>query len=178
MGNYWRYAFHCGSQTRSSFWVKPLRVIAALHKVFQCYSFTMPTSAIAILTYAHYSKSFKNFRSCRGWTRTSGNGCGSPCSTIVWATRPYKLFSSWWDSRTAAFGMRILHRQGTQFDQACYIGPWSALWWLAIPNGGPGLNRTGAHGASIRCSTDWATEPRRGPNLTRTGDIEINSLSF
>nr|DAG39327.1 MAG TPA: hypothetical protein [Caudoviricetes sp.] len=24
MGNYWRYAFHCGSQTRSSFWVKPL----------------------------------------------------------------------------------------------------------------------------------------------------------
>ena len=40
MGNYWRYAFHCGSQTRSSFWVKPLRVIAALHKVFQCYSFT------------------------------------------------------------------------------------------------------------------------------------------
>ena len=31
---------HCGSQTRSSFWVKPLRVIAALHKVFQCYSFT------------------------------------------------------------------------------------------------------------------------------------------
>ena len=38
--HYWRYAFHCGSQTRSSFWVKPLRVIAALHKVFQCYSFT------------------------------------------------------------------------------------------------------------------------------------------
>ena len=31
---------HCGSQTRSSFWVKLLRVIAALHKVFQCYSFT------------------------------------------------------------------------------------------------------------------------------------------
>ena len=31
---------HCGSQTRSSFWVKPLRVIAALYKVFQCYSFT------------------------------------------------------------------------------------------------------------------------------------------
>lgn len=44
--------------------------------------------------------------------------------------------------------------------------------------GGSGLNWTGAHGASIRCSTDWATEPRRGPNLTRTGDIEINSLSF
>ena len=31
---------HCGSQTQSSFWVKPLWVIAALHKVFQCYSFT------------------------------------------------------------------------------------------------------------------------------------------
>lgn len=34
---------HCGSQTRSSFWVKPLWVIAALHKVFRCYPFTMPT---------------------------------------------------------------------------------------------------------------------------------------
>lgn len=31
---------HCGFQTQSSFWVKPLWVIAALHKVFQCYSFT------------------------------------------------------------------------------------------------------------------------------------------
>lgn len=31
----------------------------------------MPTSAIAILTYAHYSKPFKHFRTCYGWNWTS-----------------------------------------------------------------------------------------------------------
>nr|DAG49455.1 MAG TPA: hypothetical protein [Caudoviricetes sp.] len=47
---------HSGSQTRSSFWVKPLRVIAALHKVFQCYSFTMPTSFQDANDNAHFQR--------------------------------------------------------------------------------------------------------------------------
>lgn len=112
MGNYWRYAFHCGSQTRSSFWVKPLRVIAALHKVFQCYSFT---------SYC--------FRAGEAHAQLR-SGCGS---YIVRARSLTKLATS-------------------APDQECD--------YLAIPNGGSGLNWTGAHGASIRCSTNWATEPQ------------------
>ncbi len=76
------------------------------------------------------------------WPEFNRHQAVSCRATFCSATRPYKLFSSWWDSRTVAFGMRILHRQRTQFNQACYIDHWPALWRLAIPDGGPGWNRT------------------------------------
>lgn len=74
------------------------------------------------------------------WARLESNQRCFKCHGVTvrylrhWIYWPISiLFSSWWGSRTAALGMRILHRQGTQFDQACYIGPWSALWRLANP---------------------------------------------
>lgn len=123
-----------------------------------------------------------------------------PCSTIVWATRPYNTVfglvrlthscarNADLTSSGHAVWPSLLHRPLIRSVTASLIllqaslitsSWWEFMWifraWITtflwristkfnyqidLHIGGPGLNWTGAHGASIRCSTDWATEPR------------------
>ena len=161
---------HCGSQTRSSFWVKPLRVIAALHKVFQCYSFT---------THCFWAgETHAQLRS----------ECGS---CIVRARSLTKLATSAPDQECDYLANPVanvidniilvrIHMDFPCVDYNLIYGGFrpNSIIKLTCILVVPAWIEQATRGFSVPCSTDWATEPRRGPNLTRTGDIEINSLSF
>ena len=149
---------HCGSQTQSSFLVKPLWVIAALHKVFQCYSLTSHCFRVGETHAQLRSECGSYIVRARSLTKLATSAPDQECDYLA---NPVANFidNIIWVCGFISDGKTHYQSEGIMNSNSII----KSTCTLVVPAGVEPATR----GFSVPRSTDWATEPYKRQVLLR-----------